>query len=1225
MGGSATTTSSSRSRPDPQAYQAYSGLLPQAETISQTPWNPQTAQQIASLNPQQQQAFSQIGELQGGYLPYLNQATDLTQTAGQPISGNAIQNYMNPYQQDVINATMAQLGQQQGQQLQNLNSSAISQNALGGNRADIARAVLQGQQGLATGSTLAGLNQANYGQALSAAQQDSLRQLQAGQQMGNLGQVSQALGLQGSQALFGAGAAQQGQQQNVLNAAQQNAQSQTMWPYQNAQWLASMLGAVGPLMGGTQSGTSTQRQRPGIGNWLGLAASGMGGMSRGGKVKRRHFADGGSPFGQTIGTGLPWAQLHPAQQSTFQNIPGTAVSEDPYGFQKNKNKEDVKKLSGKARNYLNKMFEDGSGDTTVASSPAATEAFDTGESMVAGAAGMSEGLGSGVAGAGEGAGALGAGVAGAGEGAGALGAGVAGAGEGVGALGAGVAGAGEGIGALGAGVAGAGEGAGAGFGALLALLALARGGKVRRPYADGGDIPESSWTSFLNTINGNETEGNPDFWSGYQKMADVWHKSRDEVPFTPPLPERQPATTSVPVTRAPWQTEATTQQQVPAQPTKPEAVLQSEAQSQSQDIAPPKSETPISQEFESGQKDWRKGLFNFSPDTNNSQSIGNFGLNTQKGASAWEWRDKYGAAHGITADPGTREFQQQWMKAAEENPVALHADELDWYHNIERAIPERLVNSGVDPAVATDDRVRRYVGDHFVQHGYGKSVRNDPRFLEAWDESDKTPEGFLKILSSLDRLHVDQDFGTYLAQHPKDRQGLINRVDRRYAAAMNPSSGSELETAATAGEGDSSTPEPKASSVQIDNLRPKAAVEQATLGATQDRGGLLKRLFGIDFNPLQLNAQERQQLIYAGLGAFGNTLSPGTGALQGLQAGAEQTRADMLARAQAALQSREFGKPQQIGATALGVPIYGTFNETTKKWEPVNLGNIPGQPGAGGTDALLGTALHGDEALAKLDPATALIVKKFGTYDMPPPSPGQLRNSPYLLNAMALAEQVYPGFNSADYAAQYQAAKAYAPGGLYGKQVTQANTSIQHMAGTSDRAAELSNSVSPTWNYLKNRFNSEVRGRPEVKRFEAAVTDHTAELGKLLKMGILTKAEHEQMQNQLHWAGSPAQLHGVIADQAQRLAGRVATLEQQRKDIMKERGQPMLLHDKAISALDKIYARAGRGRANPLGEPERPDNPNVNRVPHISTEEEYNALPRGTKYEDPNGKIKIKR
>ena len=57
-----TTTQSqtSTTRPDDQVLDAYRRLVSGAESTATTPWNPNTAQQIAGFNTDQQNAFSNI-------------------------------------------------------------------------------------------------------------------------------------------------------------------------------------------------------------------------------------------------------------------------------------------------------------------------------------------------------------------------------------------------------------------------------------------------------------------------------------------------------------------------------------------------------------------------------------------------------------------------------------------------------------------------------------------------------------------------------------------------------------------------------------------------------------------------------------------------------------------------------------------------------------------------------------------------------------------------------------------------------------------------------------------------------------------------------------------------------------------------------------------------------------------------------------------------------------
>lgn len=248
---------------------AYKSLIPQAQQVAQTPYDPATEQQVAGFAAPQAQAFNQVQNTLGIQSPYINQAAGIATNAAGPISSAAIGNYLNPYQSDVINATLAQINQQNQIQQNQLKGNAVAQGALGGDRAAVAKAVLAGQQGMNTASALAGLNAQNYNQALAAAQGDQARALQAGQQIAGLGAQAQGANTAEIAALLGIGGLQQGQQQNVLNAATQNAQQQQQYPFQTTQWLQQILSGLAPSAGGTttqsQPGPSPISQIAGLG------------------------------------------------------------------------------------------------------------------------------------------------------------------------------------------------------------------------------------------------------------------------------------------------------------------------------------------------------------------------------------------------------------------------------------------------------------------------------------------------------------------------------------------------------------------------------------------------------------------------------------------------------------------------------------------------------------------------------------------------------------------------------------------------------------------------------------------------------------------------------------------------------------------------------------------------------------------------------------------------
>lgn len=77
-------------------------------------------------------------------------------------------------------------------------------------------------------------------------------QLQAGQQYGALGQSAQQLGLQGAAALDTIGQEQQGLNQRNLDTAYQDFQNQTQYPRQTIDWMSSVIRGI-PYSSSTQT------------------------------------------------------------------------------------------------------------------------------------------------------------------------------------------------------------------------------------------------------------------------------------------------------------------------------------------------------------------------------------------------------------------------------------------------------------------------------------------------------------------------------------------------------------------------------------------------------------------------------------------------------------------------------------------------------------------------------------------------------------------------------------------------------------------------------------------------------------------------------------------------------------------------------------------------------------------------------------------------------------
>ena len=212
------------------------------------------------------------------YEPFLQQAAAQVQ-AGP----SGYQQYMSPYQQDVINEAVKRQEEYGAQQQQNLAASAVGQGAFGGGRYDVARGQLQRGTTEAIGKTVADLQAQNYAQAIGRQQQGIANLLAIpGAQQGFEQNVQQGLGAygQGSQAY----------NQSILNALQQGEQTAMNFPFQRLQQATNIFGGLSsgtpstpgmplttsPYLAGTQGIASLYRQTMPISNVIGDVVKGAG-------------------------------------------------------------------------------------------------------------------------------------------------------------------------------------------------------------------------------------------------------------------------------------------------------------------------------------------------------------------------------------------------------------------------------------------------------------------------------------------------------------------------------------------------------------------------------------------------------------------------------------------------------------------------------------------------------------------------------------------------------------------------------------------------------------------------------------------------------------------------------------------------------------------------------------------------------------------------------------
>ena len=199
------------------------------------------APQIAGQDALQQQAQTLAQQGVGSYQPFLQGA----QAATGP---QAYQQFMSPYQSQVMDASLAEFDRNSQIQQQRISESAIANNAFGGSREGVAQAEYMRGSDMNRAQLQAGLLNQGFGQAQQAAQQ----------QFNNQQGLAQLLpGLQGTDIsrLGSLGALNQAQTQAGLDATREANRAAAFQPQEQLQNYGNL---VTGIMGGMQgSGTAT--------------------------------------------------------------------------------------------------------------------------------------------------------------------------------------------------------------------------------------------------------------------------------------------------------------------------------------------------------------------------------------------------------------------------------------------------------------------------------------------------------------------------------------------------------------------------------------------------------------------------------------------------------------------------------------------------------------------------------------------------------------------------------------------------------------------------------------------------------------------------------------------------------------------------------------------------------------------------------------------------------
>ena len=206
----------------------------------------------------------------GAFQPYITQA-GAYDTAAAGLSGpQAYSGFMSPYQQDVIDATLAEYDQQAAAGLANIGQQAAMSGNLGGGREGVMRAQYQNKSDMNRALLQSGLLQQGFTQANQLANQAFGQQMQLGANQQNL--AAQVPGLYGQDisTLGSAGATQQAQEQAQLDAIREQNRLRAYEPYERLGFQQSGIASIASGAPGQYQSMVTPNPTP-LQNALGIA------------------------------------------------------------------------------------------------------------------------------------------------------------------------------------------------------------------------------------------------------------------------------------------------------------------------------------------------------------------------------------------------------------------------------------------------------------------------------------------------------------------------------------------------------------------------------------------------------------------------------------------------------------------------------------------------------------------------------------------------------------------------------------------------------------------------------------------------------------------------------------------------------------------------------------------------------------------------------------------
>jgi hypothetical protein len=241
-----------------------------------------TDPRFAGLNPDELAAYDQIRALQGTTEPWTQQAlsttSDVMRQGLEGIDPALLQSYMNPYQQQVLDAQLASNLRGFDRSKGALGLAQAQRESFGGARSAIESSLLEDNFQRRQAEQEAGLRYQGFTDAMAGAERGLTRAGQGAVNMSNIAGQGLGLGLQEAGALSGIGAQQRGLEQQGLDFDFSEFMRRQAQPYQDANFLMGQLSTPGQLMRGSNShSTTTSKSTPsGFSTALGIASMAMG-------------------------------------------------------------------------------------------------------------------------------------------------------------------------------------------------------------------------------------------------------------------------------------------------------------------------------------------------------------------------------------------------------------------------------------------------------------------------------------------------------------------------------------------------------------------------------------------------------------------------------------------------------------------------------------------------------------------------------------------------------------------------------------------------------------------------------------------------------------------------------------------------------------------------------------------------------------------------------------